>query len=184
MWFGRVVVVRQAKVRQPDRRFFPHLVLELATRVLVQFGEFFERRQFLQRLQPEEFQKRWRRTVQHWPSGLVLLANDANQFPFEKTLQHRATIYATDIVRLWTCDRLAVCNDRQRLQLGARKLDRFLFEERSNVFCNLGVGTERVSVSNSVDTDPLVFVIRLQRIEDLLGSTPIQLERFGHILDR
>ena len=144
------------------------LVLERLARLVGELGELAQRRQILERLQPEELEEVARRAVNQGPSGLVALAEDAHEIALEQELQHGAAVDAAHVVDLGTRDRLPVRDDRERLDLRAREAHGLLLREVADERRVLRARAEDPAAGHLVEVHAARRVVVLQLGEELL----------------
>src|SRR5690606_4425600 len=184
----RIRACRSARSRYPARapppgrsRLLPYttlfrsLFLELLPRLVAQRGKFSQGRQLAQRLEIEKLEKLWRRSVQDGPPRFVLLAHHANQLALEQGLEHGPGVDPAHIVDLRARDRLAIGDDRHRLELGARQADRTLRQKASYVGAVGGVRSEREAFGHALDPHAAAFVVQAQLFEQLARALAIDL---------
>src|SRR4051812_46003734 len=84
-------------------------------------GQVFGARQVVQRAEAEVLQEKGRRSVQQRPAQPLAAAHHLHQAALLERLEHRAGAHAADVLQLGAAHRLAVGDDGQRLERGARE---------------------------------------------------------------
>src|SRR5690242_8998207 len=73
-------------------------------------------RQFLQMTQRELFEEKWRGAIEQWPAEAVATRGHGDQSALHQRAQHSADVYATNLFDFRATDRLAIRNNRERLE--------------------------------------------------------------------
>ena len=133
--------------------------------LLGQLAVLAQGRQLAQVVQAEEVEELLGRAVEQRPTDLLALAQDAHQAAVEEQLERRARVDATDLIDLGARDGLAVGDDRQGLELGARQPHRSPGDELLHPRRERRVRAQRVAAGDRRHHDAGVGVRRDQRVE-------------------
>ena len=133
-----------------------------------QLAVLAERRQLAQIAQAEEIEELLGGSIEDGPAHVLLLAQDADQRPIHEQAQCGRRIDTANLVDLGPRDRLAVRDDRERLELSTRQTDRSARDQLLHPGGELRVGTELVAARDLLQRDATIREIDGQRGECLL----------------
>ncbi len=146
--------------------------------------ELAQRRQAAQVAQVEELEELLRGAVQQRPARLVALADDLDQVPLEQRLDDRAAVHPADVLDLGPGHRLAVGDDRQRLERGAGEPLRLDLEEAAHELRVGRVGAKLPAARDLVQDDAAhpVAIVALKLLELLVDDLDGQARHLAYRL--
>ena len=141
--------------------------------------ELFQVGQAFEILEPEYFEEFGGRFIQHRAAGRFLAATDFYQPPLQQGFQHAAAIDAAHLFDLRARNRLAICDDGERLEERAAKARRLAREQLANLRREFLARAKLIAARDFLDGQaaPALRILRAQRDErvaDLL---------FGHAIE-
>ena len=139
-----------------------------------QLGVLAQRGQLAQIAEAEEVEELPGRAVQHRPTDLLLLAEDADQRAIHQELERGARVHAADLVDLGARDRLAVRDDRERLELRARQPHRPARDQLLDPHRVGRLGAELVAARDLREHEAAVLVVGLDVLERLLEPADVR----------